>query len=52
VLEQDPTPGEADEDCAFLSLFCSKPSVTLTISKGPGSSTVPGVSGLSEEEAT
>ncbi|MDX6623671.1 MAG: eukaryotic-like serine/threonine-protein kinase [Solirubrobacterales bacterium] len=52
VLEQDPTPGEADEDCSFLSLFCSKPAVTLTISKGPGSSTVPGVSGLTQEEAT
>lgn len=52
VLEQDPTPGEADEDCSFFSFFCSKPTVTLTISKGPGSSNVPGVSGLSEEEAT
>ena len=52
VLEQDPTPGETDEDCSFLGLFCSKPTVALTISKGPGSSTVPGVAGLSEEEAT
>ncbi len=55
VLEQDPPASppadEADEDCSFLSLFCSKPTVTLTISAGPGSGTVPGVAGLSEEEA-
>ncbi len=52
VLEQDPPPGETGEDCSFLGLFCSKPTVTLTISKGPGTSRVPGVSGLSEPEAT
>ncbi|HZO07091.1 MAG TPA: Stk1 family PASTA domain-containing Ser/Thr kinase, partial [Solirubrobacterales bacterium] len=52
VLEQDPTAGEADEDCPFLGLFCSKPKVNLTISGGPGSGTVPGVSGLTQEEAT
>lgn len=52
VLEQDPVPGEADEDCSFLTLFCSKPTVTLTVSAGPGNSTVPGVSGLPEEEAS
>jgi len=52
VLEQDPAPGEADEDCSFLGLFCSKPTVKLTISTGPGSSRIPGVSGLSQEEAT
>lgn len=52
VLEQDPTPGETDEDCSFISLFCSKPTVTLTVSRGPGSSAVPGVSGLTQEEAT
>jgi serine/threonine-protein kinase len=52
VLEQDPPPGAADEDCALFGLFCSKPTVKLTISKGPGSSSVPGVSGLTQEEAT
>jgi eukaryotic-like serine/threonine-protein kinase len=56
VLEQDPTPsppgGEAEEDCSFLTLFCSKPAVTLTISIGPGEGVVPGVAGLSSEEAT
>jgi eukaryotic-like serine/threonine-protein kinase len=51
VLEQDPLPGSAEEDCSFLGFFCSKPTITLTVSKGPGSSTVPGVSGLSEEDA-
>jgi serine/threonine-protein kinase len=51
VLEQDPTPGRASLDCSFLSFFCSKPDVTLTVSKGPGSGKVPSVSGLSEEEA-
>jgi eukaryotic-like serine/threonine-protein kinase len=52
VLEQDPTPGNASLDCSFLSFFCSKPAVTLTVSKGPGSGRVPSVSGLSEEDAT
>jgi serine/threonine-protein kinase len=52
VLEQDPTAGEADEDCSFLGFFCSKPTVNLTISGGPGSGTVPGVSGLDQETAT
>ncbi|HEX4305780.1 MAG TPA: PASTA domain-containing protein, partial [Solirubrobacterales bacterium] len=55
VLEQDPTPAppgrEAEEDCSFLTLFCSKPSVTLTISVGPGEGTVPRVNGLSRGEA-
>jgi serine/threonine-protein kinase len=55
VLEQDPTPSppgrEADEDCSFLTLFCSKPSVTLTISVGPGEGTVPKVNGLPRGEA-
>ena len=37
VLEQEPIPGEVDEDCAVLGLFCSKPQVVLTVSKGPGS---------------
>ena len=52
VMEQDPLPGEADEDCSFLGFFCSKPTVNLTVSGGPGNGTVPGVSGLTQEEAT
>jgi len=56
VLEQDPAaspPGDqAALDCAFLTLFCSKPDVTLTVSNGPGSSEVPATAGLSREEAT
>ncbi|HEX6665471.1 MAG TPA: PASTA domain-containing protein [Solirubrobacterales bacterium] len=52
VLEQDPPPDEAEEDCSFLTFFCSKPAVTLTVSAGPGQSAVPGVAGLSQEEAT
>ena len=52
VLEQDPLPGNADEDCSFLTFFCSKPTVDLTISAGPGSGEVPSTAGLSEEEAT
>jgi eukaryotic-like serine/threonine-protein kinase len=52
VLEQEPTPGEAEEDCSFLTLFCSKPKVNLTISAGPGRSAVPGVAGESAEAAS
>ena len=56
VLEQDPPPAppgrEAEEDCSFLTLFCSKPAVTLTISVGPGEGAVPRVTGLSRAEAT
>jgi beta-lactam-binding protein with PASTA domain/predicted Ser/Thr protein kinase len=56
VFEQDPLaapPGDkASLDCAFLTLFCSKPKVALTVSGGPGSTTVPSTSGLSEDEAT
>jgi serine/threonine-protein kinase len=51
VLEQEPTPGKADEDCSFLTLFCSKPKVNLTVSAGPGSSVVPGVAGEPQEAA-
>ena len=55
VLEQDPAaspPGEeANLDCAFLSFFCSKPEVTLTVSAGPGSAKVPGVAGLEQDAA-
>ena len=56
VLEQDPAAsppgGEAEEDCSFLTLFCSKPGVTLTISVGPGEAVVPKVNGLERAEAT
>jgi eukaryotic-like serine/threonine-protein kinase len=52
VLEQDPGAGEASLDCAFLSFFCSKPKVSLTVSAGPGSAQVPGgLAGLSQGEA-
>jgi serine/threonine protein kinase len=56
VLEQDPAaspPGpKASLDCAFLTFFCSKPEVTLTVSSGPGSGEVPATAGLTREEAT
>ncbi|MDQ2629555.1 MAG: PASTA domain-containing protein [Actinomycetota bacterium] len=54
VLEQDPaaSPPEASEDCAFITFFCSKPEVTLTVSSGPGSAKVPSTAGQSQEEAT
>jgi eukaryotic-like serine/threonine-protein kinase len=56
VLEQDPTPSppgkKAEESCSFLTLFCSKPTVTLTISIGPGEGVIPGVAGLSQADAT
>jgi serine/threonine-protein kinase len=56
VLEQDPAaspPGDkAALDCTFLTFFCSKPEVTLTVSSGPGSGNVPATAGLSREEAT
>ncbi len=52
VLEQDPPSGRASLDCAFLSYFCSKPKVALTVSSGPGSAKVPGgLAGLSQDEA-
>ena len=35
VLEQDPPAGNTSLDCAFLSFFCSKPKVALTVSAGP-----------------
>jgi serine/threonine-protein kinase len=56
VLEQDPSASpparEAEEDCAFITLFCSKPAVQLTVSIGPGEGTIPRVNGLSRGEAT
>jgi beta-lactam-binding protein with PASTA domain/predicted Ser/Thr protein kinase len=45
VLEQDPIPGEVDEDCSLLTFFCSKPEVILTVSTGPGSGKVPSSAG-------
>jgi eukaryotic-like serine/threonine-protein kinase len=56
VLEQDPAASppsdKASLDCSFLTFFCSKPEVTLTVSNGPGSSKVPPAAGLTQEEAT
>ena len=55
VLEQDPLASppadEASLDCAFLSFFCSKPKVTLTVSAGPGSAKVPSTAGLTAAKA-
>ncbi|HEX5761702.1 MAG TPA: Stk1 family PASTA domain-containing Ser/Thr kinase [Solirubrobacterales bacterium] len=51
VLEQDPSSGEASLECAFISFFCSKPKVDLTVSAGPGSAKVPSTAGESQEEA-
>jgi serine/threonine-protein kinase len=55
VLEQDPAASppanEASLDCAFLSFFCSKPTVMLTVSAGPGSAKVPSTAGLEAGEA-
>jgi serine/threonine-protein kinase len=51
VLEQDPPGGEASLDCALLSFFCSKPKVGLTVSAGPGTATVPGTAGESQDDA-
>jgi len=55
VLEQDPLASppadKAELDCSFLTFFCSKPKVLLTVSSGPGSAVVPGTSSLPVEEA-
>lgn len=55
VLEQDPAASppaeEASLDCAFLSFFCSKPKVMLTVSAGPGSAKVPATAGMTIAEA-
>ncbi|HEU4944279.1 MAG TPA: Stk1 family PASTA domain-containing Ser/Thr kinase [Solirubrobacterales bacterium] len=55
VLEQDPAaspPADAAAlDCAFLTFFCSKPKVTLTVSAGPGSAKVPSTAGLPVADA-
>jgi serine/threonine-protein kinase len=56
VLEQDPAASppadQASEDCSFLTFFCSKPGVTLTVSAGPGQSKVPATAGLTREAAS
>jgi len=55
VLEQDPSASppadQAALDCAFLTFFCSKPEVTLTVSAGPGQADVPATAGLTRAEA-
>jgi eukaryotic-like serine/threonine-protein kinase len=55
VLEQDPAASppadEAALDCAFLSFFCSKPKVMLTVSAGPGTAKVPSTAGKTVTEA-
>ncbi len=55
VLEQDPAAAppadQASLDCAFVTFFCSKPKVTLTVSAGPGRAKVPSTAGLPLEEA-
>jgi serine/threonine-protein kinase len=55
VLEQDPAASppadEASLECAFLTFFCSKPKVMLTVSAGPGSAKVPSTAGLTVAEA-
>jgi serine/threonine-protein kinase len=55
VLEQDPAASppadEASLDCAFLTFFCSKPEVMLTVSAGPGSAKVPSTAGQTVAEA-
>jgi serine/threonine-protein kinase len=56
VLEQDPAASppadKASLNCSFLTFFCSKPKVTLTVSAGPGSGDVPATAGLPREEAS
>jgi beta-lactam-binding protein with PASTA domain/predicted Ser/Thr protein kinase len=55
VQEQDPLPSppsdKASLDCAFLSFFCSKPKVMLTVSAGPGTAKVPSTAGMPAAEA-
>jgi serine/threonine-protein kinase len=56
VFEQDPLAAppaaKAELNCAFLTIFCSKPKVDLSVSEGPGNGAVPSTAGLTEEEAT
>ncbi len=51
VLEQDPPAGQTSLNCSFLSFFCSKPHVMLTVSAGPGSAKVPFTAGLDRPAA-
>ncbi|HET7508978.1 MAG TPA: PASTA domain-containing protein, partial [Solirubrobacterales bacterium] len=56
VLEQEPAASppakQADENCAFITFFCSKPKVNLTVSAGPGQAKVPTTAGETQAEAT
>jgi serine/threonine-protein kinase len=56
VLEQEPAASppanQAEENCAFVTFFCSKPKVNLTVSAGPGQAQVPATAGESQAEAT
>jgi serine/threonine-protein kinase len=52
VTEQDPIPGEVDEDCKLFTFFCSKPEVVLTVSTGPGTGKVPSTAGQPLAKAT
>jgi serine/threonine-protein kinase len=56
VFEQNPLASppadKAELDCSFLTLFCSKPKVDLSVSAGPGSAKVPSTASLTREEAT
>ena len=52
VLEQDPVSGKTDLDCSFLTLFCSKPEIDLSVSSGPGQAKVPSVANQPLREAT
>ena len=52
VIEQVPDPDDpVSLDCAFLSFFCDKPTVTLSVSAGPGSAVVPDVRGEDRSDA-
>lgn len=57
VLEQEPAASppakQAEEDCTFITLFCSKPKVNLTVSAGPGQAKVPSsLAGKTQADAT
>jgi beta-lactam-binding protein with PASTA domain/predicted Ser/Thr protein kinase len=56
VLEQEPAASppakQADENCAFITFFCSKPKVNLTVSAGPGQAQVPATAGETQAKAT
>jgi serine/threonine-protein kinase len=56
VLEQEPAASppakQADENCAFITFFCSKPKVNLTVSAGPGQAQVPATAGETQAAGT